>query len=249
MRIFVRERPGEGPPAVFVHGNPTTRATGSPFLERCEGPAIAFDLPGFGRSGRGPAGLDFDHTLTGSRQLVEGLLDELAPERATASSPTTGERSRWSPAQRPSRAVERLVVIDAVPLSRAYRWHWIARIWRRRGSARPSTRSTRRRRPRQLLRLARPGRRPMPAEFVDAALGDLGRGMSERSSASTARPTRRRSRTPARGSGSCAVRPSSSGAKGSLPGGRRGQALRGGLPECRAARARRRRTLALDRPA
>jgi pimeloyl-ACP methyl ester carboxylesterase len=34
-------------------------------------------------------------------------------------------------AQRRPERIERLVVIDAVPLTAAYRWHGIARIWRR----------------------------------------------------------------------------------------------------------------------
>ena len=33
--------------------------------------------------------------------------------------------SRWP------ESVGRLVVIDAVPLTERYRWHWIARLWRR----------------------------------------------------------------------------------------------------------------------
>jgi pimeloyl-ACP methyl ester carboxylesterase len=52
--IFVREVAGDGPPVVFVHGNPTDSRDWVPFLERIDRPAIAFDLPGWGRSDRPP---------------------------------------------------------------------------------------------------------------------------------------------------------------------------------------------------
>jgi pimeloyl-ACP methyl ester carboxylesterase len=58
--------------------------------------------------------------------------------------------------------------MNAVPLNGSYRWHWIARIWRRRGLGELFNATTSKFAVGQLLRLARPGLRPMPAEMVDA---------------------------------------------------------------------------------
>jgi pimeloyl-ACP methyl ester carboxylesterase len=51
VSTFFRRVKGDGPPAVFVHGNPSHSEDWQPFLERIGGPALAFDLPGWGRSG------------------------------------------------------------------------------------------------------------------------------------------------------------------------------------------------------
>ena len=71
-------------------------------------------------------------------------------------------------AQRRPDLVERLVVIDAVPLLPGYRWHWIAQIWRRRRLGELAQRDhDQAARWRLLLRQARGDRGPMPPEFVD----------------------------------------------------------------------------------
>jgi pimeloyl-ACP methyl ester carboxylesterase len=54
-----------------------------------------------------------------------------------------------------------------VPLDGRYRWHWVGRIWRRRGLGELFNATATRRAVELLLRLARAGRRPMPREFVD----------------------------------------------------------------------------------
>src|SRR5918997_772181 len=95
--VFLREVPGEGPPTVFVHGNPTHSADWLPFLERMDGPALAFDLPGWGRSSR-PDPLAFDGSLGAHANVVERLLGELAPGRCRLSSSTpTGGRGTPAP--------------------------------------------------------------------------------------------------------------------------------------------------------
>jgi pimeloyl-ACP methyl ester carboxylesterase len=58
-------------------------------------------------------------------------------------------------------------VIDGVPLLAGYRWHWIARIWRRRGLGELLNALASRAAVGQLLRLGRPGYAAMPSEFVD----------------------------------------------------------------------------------
>lgn len=176
IEVFVRERGGDGIPAVFVHGNPTSSSDWIPFLERIKGPALAFDLPGFGRSDR-PDPARFDHSLGAYVDFTERLLDELVAGPYGLVVHDWGGLALVA-AQRNPGQLRRLVVIDAVPLSDDYRWHWIARLWRTRGvgeafnaiNSKPATR--------QLLRLARPGRRRMPEPVVDEIWSHWDAGMS-----------------------------------------------------------------------
>lgn len=165
IRIFVREVAGDGTPSVYVHGNPTNSSDWIPFLERSAGPAIAFDLPGFGRSSR-PDPIRFDHTLPAYANIVERLLDELVPGRYRLLVHDWGGLA-VIPAQRHPDRVERLVVVDAVPFVPGYRWHWVARIWRRRGLGEAFNVLNTKASLRLALRQARPGYRPMPEDFVD----------------------------------------------------------------------------------
>ena len=166
IEIFVREVKGPGVPSVFVHGNPSSSTDWVPFLERVEGPAIAFDLPGFGRSAR-PVPHRFDHTLAAYANFTERILDELVPGRYRLVVHDWGGLA-LIPAQRHPSRVERLVIMNAVPLLAGYRWHWIARIWRRRGLGELFNATTTRAALALTLRQARSGYRPMPPEFVDS---------------------------------------------------------------------------------
>ena len=113
IRTFVRERAGEGPPTVFVHGNPTHSADWLPFLAAMDGPAIAFDLPGFGRSER-PAGDRFDYTMGSYGRFTGALLGELAPGGFNLVVHDWGAVGLLA-AQERAADVRRLVVINAVP--------------------------------------------------------------------------------------------------------------------------------------
>lgn len=162
VRAFYRRVPGAGTPVVYVHGNPTHSGDWQEFLER-GGPALALDLPGWGRSER-PAG--FDYTMHGLSAFLERALAELGIGRRKLVVHDWGGLALIG-AQRNPDLVERLVVIDAVPLLPGYRWHWIARLWRRRGVGELLNRTTTRASLALLLRQARGSRGPMPAEFVD----------------------------------------------------------------------------------
>lgn len=165
LRIFVRERRGDGPATIFVHGNPTHSADWLPFLDAVGGPAFAVDLPGFGRSSRPEPGR-FDHSIGAYGRLLERVFSELAPSGYRLVVHDWGVLGLVAAQSNPG-ALQRLVVINAVPLSSAYRWHWVARIWRRRGLGEAFNALNSRAATATLLRLARPGRRPMPADFVD----------------------------------------------------------------------------------
>jgi pimeloyl-ACP methyl ester carboxylesterase len=177
IRTFLRERAGEGPPVVFVHGNPTSSRDWVPFMERLEGPALAFDLPGFGRSER-PDPARFDHSLSAYADFTEHLLDELAPDGYKLFVHDWGGLALLAAQRHPER-VRRLVVVNAVPLNGSYKWHFIARVWRRRGLGELLNATTTRFAFEQVLRFARPGRKPLPDDVVDDIWANWDRGVSQ----------------------------------------------------------------------
>ena len=112
-------------PVLYVHGVPTNSDDWLPFLERTGG--VAPDLPGFGRSGK-PA--DFDYSIPGYDRFLESFLDEAGIDRFSLVVHDWGSVG-LATAQRLHERVERLVVLTCVPFLPGYRWHRIARIWRR----------------------------------------------------------------------------------------------------------------------
>lgn len=165
IRTHLRRRGGEGIPTVFVHGNPTHSADWVPFMQALEGPSLAFDLPNFGRSERvGPE--RFAGDMDSLAAFVAEALAELEAGTHNLVVHDWGAVGLIAAQRRPE-AVRRLVVINAVPLSGGYRWHWIARLWRRRGLGELLNRTTTMSSLGLLLRQARPGFRAMPDSFVD----------------------------------------------------------------------------------
>ena len=79
-----------------------------PFLER-GGPAIAIDMPGWGRSDR-PDPDRFDYSMYGLSAFLERCLDELGDRPSASSSSTTGAALALIGAQRRPELVESLVV-------------------------------------------------------------------------------------------------------------------------------------------
>lgn len=176
IRVFCRRRRGEGVPTIWIHGNPTNSDDWLPFLVATSGPAIAVDLPGFGRSEHPDPGR-FDCTVGSYGRFLARAFAELAPDGYELVVHDWGTVGLVGAQARPE-AVRSLVVIDAVPLTSTYRWHWVARVWRRRGLGEAFSRARSRFLTAQLLRLARPGRRPMPPELVDMVLEHWDEGMS-----------------------------------------------------------------------
>jgi pimeloyl-ACP methyl ester carboxylesterase len=131
VSTFFRSVKGDGPPAVFVHGNPSHSEDWQPFLERIEGPALAFDLPGWGRSER-PSPADFDYTMYGLAKFTTRFLQRMAVEDHSLVVHDWGSLALIGAQEEPDR-VRRLVVINAVTLLPGYRWHRTARVWRTRG--------------------------------------------------------------------------------------------------------------------
>jgi pimeloyl-ACP methyl ester carboxylesterase len=126
IEIFWREAaPTDGgAPVVYVHGVPTSSDDWLPFLERTGG--FALDLPGFGRSGK-PS--DFPYSIEGYAGFLDAWLSEAGVDRYRLVVHDWGAVGLALAELAPER-VERLVVINAVPLLAGYRWHRFARLWR-----------------------------------------------------------------------------------------------------------------------
>ena len=126
LELFWREAPSpEGrAPVLYVHGNPTNSDDWLPFLERTGG--LAPDLPGFGRSDK-PA--HFDYSIAGYSDMLEAFLAGLGVERYSLVVHDWGAAALGL-AQRAPERLQKLVMMNAVPLLAGYRWHRLARIWR-----------------------------------------------------------------------------------------------------------------------
>jgi pimeloyl-ACP methyl ester carboxylesterase len=164
VRVSYRRVGGEGTPTVYCHGNPTHGGDWVPFLQR-GGPALAIDMPGWGRSDR-PDPARFDYSMYGLSAFLERCLAELGVERRKLVVHDWGALALIGAQRRPD-LVERLVVIDAVPLLPGYRWHWIAQLWRRRPIGELLNKTTTRSGFELLMRQASGDRRPMPRQFTE----------------------------------------------------------------------------------
>lgn len=128
VETFFRRLPGEGAPVVLVHGVPTHSEDWLPLLERMRGPAVAFDLPGFGRSQR-PAPGSFDHSMHGYGRFVEAFLERMKIDEHVLAVHDWGAVALLAAQRRPER-VSRLLLMNSVPFFAGYRWHRTARVWR-----------------------------------------------------------------------------------------------------------------------
>jgi pimeloyl-ACP methyl ester carboxylesterase len=165
VRVFYRRVPGEGTPTVYCHGNPTHGEDWLPFLERGSGPAIAIDMPGWGRSDR-PDPSHFLYTMHGLSDFLDRCLDQLGVAERKLVVHDWGALALIGAQMRPE-LVKRLVIIDSVTLLPGYRWHWVAQLWRRRPVGEILNSTTTRGSLALLLRQARGDRSAMPPEFVD----------------------------------------------------------------------------------
>ncbi|HEX3510306.1 MAG TPA: alpha/beta hydrolase [Solirubrobacteraceae bacterium] len=161
--------PGAAVP-LYLHGVPSNSDEWLPLLERTGG--IAPDLPGFGRSGK-PGSLAY--TMAEYDTFLERFLDMLGIERVRLLVHDWGAVGLLF-AQRLPERVERVAIVNAVPLLPGYRWHRTARIWRTpllgELSMGASTRFTLRLASRESN--ATPG--PMPDSFIDSVMDHFDQG-------------------------------------------------------------------------
>jgi pimeloyl-ACP methyl ester carboxylesterase len=159
----VLEVPGDRPehPVLLFHGNPTNADDWRPFLQRLEGRrhAIAPDLLGWGKSDRRA---DFPGTMEAMAGWIGAAIDALGVAQFDLVVHDWGGIALVTASRRPS-AASRVVVMNSVPLMPDYRWHWIARLWRRRGVGELLNATTSKLGTRQLLRPALVNKEAIPA--------------------------------------------------------------------------------------
>ncbi|WP_407521044.1 alpha/beta fold hydrolase [Methylobacterium oryzisoli] len=113
---------------VFVHGNPGSSEDWTALLGAVGrvGRAVAFDMPGFGRSDKPD---DFPYTVEGYARHLAGLLDHLGIARAHLVLHDFGGPwgLAWAAAH-PERWASAILINTGVLTG--YRWHYMARIWR-----------------------------------------------------------------------------------------------------------------------
>jgi pimeloyl-ACP methyl ester carboxylesterase len=177
VRVYYRRVQGEGTPTVYCHGNPTHGEDWLPFLKRGDGPAIAIDMPGWGRSDR-PDPIRFDYSMYGLSAFLEGCLEQLGIGRRKLVVHDWGCLALIGAQRRPE-LVEKLVVMNAVPLLPGYRWHWVAQIWRRRGLGELANATTTKASMGLIMRRLSGDRRPMPPRFIDMIWRHLDHGTNE----------------------------------------------------------------------
>ena len=158
-------------PALFVHGVPTNSDIWLPFLEGAGG--VALDLPGFGRSGK-PA--DFDYSIPGYDGYLGAFLDHIGLDRFSIVVHDWGGALGLAIAQRLHDRLDRLVVINSLPLLPGYRWHRVARLWRTPLAGEMAMGFTTRMTLKWALREATPGPRSMPEDFVDSVYDHFDHG-------------------------------------------------------------------------
>lgn len=146
-----------------------------PFMER-GGHSIAIDMPGWGRSDR-PDPKRFDYSMYGLSAFLERCLDELGIGQRKLVVHDWGSLALIGASRRPER-VEKLVVINVVPLLPGFRWHWVAQIWRRKPWGELANATTTRWSMERTLRQAKGDRGPMPTAFVDSIWRYWNRGTS-----------------------------------------------------------------------
>lgn len=115
--VYLRRGGDDEVPILYLHGVPTSSFDWLALLAL--GGGIAVDLPGFGRSGKRG---DLDYSLTGHAAFIGRLLDALDLERVRLCMHDWGAAAGLVWAMSAPERVERLVVINGVPLLPGFRW-------------------------------------------------------------------------------------------------------------------------------
>jgi pimeloyl-ACP methyl ester carboxylesterase len=119
---FYRRAPAQDSEVLYLHSVPTSSDDWRGLLELTGG--LAPDLPGFGRTSK--AG-NLDYALPAYAVFVEQFLDALDIDEVTLVGHGWGAAIGLLFAQRHPERVERLAIIDAIPLLDGFEWPAIAR--------------------------------------------------------------------------------------------------------------------------
>lgn len=123
--VFLRRAGSDRVPTIFLHGVPTSSFDWIAPLAL--GGGIAVDLPGFGRSGKRG---DLDYSLAGHVAFLDRLLDHLGLDRVRLCMHDWGAAVGLAWATTHTDRVERLVVVNGVPLLPGFHWRGPARLVR-----------------------------------------------------------------------------------------------------------------------
>jgi pimeloyl-ACP methyl ester carboxylesterase len=121
--VHLRRAGEDDVPILFLHGIPTSSYDWIDPLAL--GGGIAVDLPGFGRSGKRG---DLDYSLDGHATFIDRLLEHLAIDRVRLCGHDWGAAAGLVWAMRDPARVQRLVIVNGVPLLPGFRWHRLARV-------------------------------------------------------------------------------------------------------------------------
>jgi pimeloyl-ACP methyl ester carboxylesterase len=169
--FYRRAAPGAGGEVLYLHSAPTSSDDWQDLLAVTGG--IAPDLPGFGRSGKAA---NYDYSLMGYAGFVEELLDHLEVAKVTIVGHAWGAAAGLVFAQRHPERVERLVLIDPVPLLDGFRWPAMVRRLRRPGVGELAMGSLSRRLLARLLRRGSTTPAAWPDDRVDAVWEQFDQG-------------------------------------------------------------------------
>jgi pimeloyl-ACP methyl ester carboxylesterase len=175
LPVFWRNAPTSGHGAgdavpLYLHGVPDNSDEWLEFLARTGG--LAPDLPGFGRSGK-PGSRTY--TIDEYDRFIERFLEETGTERVKLVVHDWGAVGLAFAQRLPAR-VERLVIVNAVPMLPGYRWHRTARIWRTPVLGELSMGATNRTVLRLLSREGNVTPGPMPDAWLDSVLDHFDQG-------------------------------------------------------------------------
>jgi pimeloyl-ACP methyl ester carboxylesterase len=123
--VYYRAADASGAPPVYLHDLPTSSDDWLGALERTGG--VAPDLIGFGRSAKGG---ELDYSIIGLADFVEDLLEELAIERIRVVGHGWSAAVALELARRRPERIERMALINPLPLVEGFEWPKIARAWR-----------------------------------------------------------------------------------------------------------------------
>jgi pimeloyl-ACP methyl ester carboxylesterase len=151
---------GAAAPVLYVHGVPTAGWLWRDFLARTGG--YAPDLPGFGASDKLA---NFDYSIPGYAGWLRAFADQRGLDRFSLVVHDWGAVG-LALAQAVPERIERLAIVSTLPLLSGYRWHWVARNWRRPLIGELAMGFTFKTALRRVLNGS--NREPLPASFVDA---------------------------------------------------------------------------------
>jgi len=153
--------PGQSP-VLYVHGVPNNADDFTPFLQRTGGAAL--DLPGFGRSDKPNS---FDYSMVGYNTFLQAFIARQRWEKFSLLVHDWGGEALVT-AQEMRDRVDRIVILNAVPLLPGYRWHRIARGWRTPVLGEFMMGTTTKTVSKWLSKEGRPSREPWPPEMLDS---------------------------------------------------------------------------------